>query len=174
VTEAYIGSIVLFAGNFAPRGWAFCQGQLLPIAQNAALFSILGTTYGGDGRTTFALPDLRGRGPIGTGQGPGLTNVTLGQQVGSEQVTLTVNQMPAHSHLVACNSSAGGNADPAGNVPGNAGGLSAPKVYANAATANMAPTMISAAGGNQPVSVQQPSLGLNYIICLEGLFPSRN
>ena len=174
MTEAFIGSIVMFAGNFAPRGWAFCQGQLLSIAQNSALFSILGTTYGGNGQTTFALPDLRGRTPIGQGQGPGLTNVTLGEQAGSESVTLTPNQMPMHTHAVGCNSDSAGNPDPTNNVPGNLGRLSTVKPFAATASATMAPTMIAAAGGSQPFSIQQPYLGLNYIICLEGIFPSRN
>lgn len=172
--EAYIGSIVLFAGNFAPRGWAFCQGQLLPIAQNTALFSILGTTYGGNGQTNFALPDLRGRAPIGTGQGPGLTNVQLGESIGSETVTLTVNQMPAHNHAMACDATSAGSADPTNNYPGNPGTLSGAQLYGSTANALMAPAAISPAGGSQPVSIQQPSLGMNYIICLEGLFPSRN
>src|SRR5437879_11862971 len=95
-----LGSIIMFAGNFAPRGWALCNGQILPIAQNTALFSILGTTYGGNGQTTFALPDLRGRVPVGSGQGPGLSNYDLGQQGGSESETLTVNQMPEHTHAI--------------------------------------------------------------------------
>jgi microcystin-dependent protein len=174
VTEAYIGSIVLFAGNFAPRGWAFCQGQLLPIAQNAALFSILGTTYGGNGQTTFALPDLRGRAPVGAGQGPGLTNVQLGQTGGSESVVLNANQMPAHNHLLACDSTSAPGADPANSFPGNPGALSGAQLYGTTANATMAPAAITAAGGNQPFSIQQPFVGLNYIICVEGLFPSRN
>ncbi|MGH9628803.1 MAG: phage tail protein [Bryobacteraceae bacterium] len=174
MTEAFIGSIVLFAGNFAPRGWAFCQGQLLPIAQNAALFSILGTTYGGNGQTTFALPDLRGRAPIGAGQGPGLTPVTLGEAAGSETVALTAGQMPAHTHAVACDSASAGNADPANSYPGNPGTLSGAQLYGTAANATMAPNMITPAGGSQPFSIRQPYLGLNYIICLEGIFPSRN
>jgi len=174
MTEAFIGSMVLFAGNFAPRGWAFCQGQLLSIAQNSALFSILGTTYGGNGQTTFALPDLRGRAPIGTGQGPGLTNVQLGEQAGSESVTLTSNQMPMHSHAVACDTTATGSANPAGAYPGNPGSLSGTELYGPTANGTMASNMVSPAGGSQPVSIQQPSLGLNYIICLEGIFPSRN
>jgi microcystin-dependent protein len=98
--DQYIGQLMLFAGNFAPRGWAFCHGQLLSIAQNSALFSLLGTTYGGDGRTTFGLPDLRGRAPIGMGQGPGLSNITQGEMAGAAAVTLTTAQMPAHSHPV--------------------------------------------------------------------------
>jgi microcystin-dependent protein len=174
MTEAYIGSIVLFAGNFAPRGWAFCQGQLLSISTNTALFSILGTTYGGNGQTTFALPDLRGRVPVGQGQGPGLTPVTLGEQVGSEKVTLTQSQMPAHTHVVACDKTAAGNWDPTNAYPGNPGELSGANLYGPTANGTMAPNMISPAGGSQPVSIQQPSLGLNYIICTEGIFPSRN
>lgn len=174
MTEAFIGSIVLFAGNFAPRGWAFCQGQILAISTNTALFSILGTTYGGNGQTTFALPDLRGRAPIGAGQGPGLSAVQLGQQAGSESVTLTPSQMPMHTHLVACDTSAAGSADPAGAYPGNPGTLSGADLYGPTANGSMSPTMISAAGGSQPFSIRQPYLGLNYIICLEGIFPSRN
>src|ERR687884_310806 len=101
MSEPFIGLVTIFAGNFAPRGWALCQGQLLPIAQNTALFSILGTTYGGNGQTTFALPDLRGRAPIGTGQGPGLPSYTLGEAAGSPSITLLSTQMPMHNHLVA-------------------------------------------------------------------------
>jgi microcystin-dependent protein len=174
MNEAYIGSIVLFAGNFAPRGWAFCQGQLLSIAQNTALFSILGTTYGGNGQTTFGLPDLRGRAPIGAGQGPGLTNVQLGESAGSETVTLTISQMPAHNHTMACDSTSAGSADPTNNYPGNPGALSGAQLYGTTPSATMAPAAIMPAGGSQPVSIQPPSLGMNYIICLEGLFPSRN
>lgn len=172
--EAFLGSIVLFAGNFAPRGWALCQGQLLSIAQNTPLFALLGTTYGGDGKTTFALPDLRGRAPIGQGQGPGLSSVDLGEQLGSESITLTTSQMPAHSHLVACDGSNSGQLSPVGNLPGTPGVTSELQLYGSTPTGYMNPMMISAAGGSQPVSVQQPSLGVNYIICLEGLFPSRN
>ena len=174
MNEAFIGSIVLFAGNFAPRGWAFCQGQLLSIAQNTALFSILGTTYGGNGQTTFALPDLRGRAPIGAGQGPNLSNIQLGESAGSEMVTLNVNQMPAHNHLMACDATSAGGADPSNSYPGNPGTLSGAQLYGATATATMAPAAITPAGGSQPFSIQQPFLGLNYIICLEGLFPSRN
>jgi microcystin-dependent protein len=174
MNEAFIGSMVLFAGNFAPRGWAFCQGQLLAISQNAALFSILGTTYGGDGQTTFALPDLRGRAPIGTGQGPGLNNISLGETLGSPTVVLTVNQMPMHTHAVACDSTAADNPDPTNHFPGNPGSLSGTNLYGPTSSGSMAPSMIVPSGGSQPFSVQQPSLGLNYIICLEGIFPSRN
>src|SRR5690348_13380835 len=120
----YIGEIRMFGGNFAPAGWAFCNGQLLPIAQNDALYTLLGTTYGGDGVNTFALPDLRGRAPVHFGQGSGLSNYVQGQQYGAEQVTLNVNQIPAHNHLVNCNSAGSNQAGvatkttPAGNFPG--------------------------------------------------------
>src|SRR6185295_12464655 len=117
MSEPFIGMIVMFAGNFAPRNWAFCNGQLLSIAQNTALFSILGTTYGGDGRTTFALPDLRGRVPIHPGQGPGTSNYSLGQQGGVENVTVTQNQLPAHSHGVNAVAQGGNQASPVGNLP---------------------------------------------------------
>src|SRR5262245_42833413 len=116
--DSFIGSIILFAGNFAPRGWAFCQGQILSIAQNTALFSILGTTYGGNGQTTFALPDLRGRVPIGTGQGPGLSNIDLGEQSGSENVTLLASNMPPHTHdYIPAASQTGSSDSPVGLVP---------------------------------------------------------
>src|SRR4051794_10683767 len=104
MSEPFIGEVIMFAGNFAPRGWALCQGQLLSIAQNTALFSILGTTYGGNGQTTFALPDLRGRVPLGQGQGPGLSSYVLGEVAGNENVTLISTQMPQHNHLLNCNS----------------------------------------------------------------------
>ncbi|NOT56941.1 MAG: phage tail protein, partial [Deltaproteobacteria bacterium] len=120
MSDPFIGEIIMFGGNFAPRGWAFCNGQLLSIAQNTALFSILGTTYGGDGRTTFALPDLRGRVPVhaGNSQGPGLPPVQLGEMAGSPSVTLTVSQMPMHNHLVVASQTAT-TTDPNGGVPGN-------------------------------------------------------
>jgi microcystin-dependent protein len=174
MTEAYIGSIVMFAGNYAPEGWAFCQGQILPINQYQALFSILGTTYGGNGSTNFALPDLRGRAPIGMGQGPGLTPVNLGQPVGSETATLNASQMPSHGHTVACDAaSASSGADPTNHYPGNPGSLSEAQLYGGTATATMAQGMIQPAGGGQPFSIRQPSMGMNYIICLQGLYPPR-
>jgi microcystin-dependent protein len=167
VSEPFIGSVILFAGNFAPRGWAFCDGQLLSISQNTALFSILGTTYGGNGQTTFALPDLRGRSPIGPRQGPGLANHDLGEEGGVENVTLSINQMPAHSHLPGASLGEQDTNSPANAIAAKGG------VYgAGSASANMAP--VSAAGGNQPHENRPPYLGLNYIIALEGIYPSRN
>jgi len=181
--EGYIAEIRMFGGNFNPRFWAFCQGQLLSIAQNTALFSLLGTTYGGNGQTTFALPDLRGRSPFGTGQGAGLPNITLGEISGSNAVTLTANNLPAHNHTVATtNLTVGAKAERAGttdspvaNYHSILGGSSA---YSTTSDVNMAPvngsSVLGSTGGNQPVSVRSPYLGINFIICLQGIFPSRN
>ena len=187
MSEPFIGEIVMFAGNFAPRGWAFCQGQLLSIAQNTALFSILGTTYGGNGQTTFALPDLRGRTPIGQGQGPGLSSVTLGEVSGVENITLLTTQMPIHTHPVAigtlalaAKNGAANSQTPVGAIPAiEAAGVTATYSTAAADAAMAAgaitgaPT-ISPAGGGQPVSIRNPYLVLNFIIAIEGIFPSRN
>ena len=168
--EGYLAEIRMFAGNFAPRGWAFCQGQLLSIAQNTALFSLLGTTYGGNGQTTFALPDLRGRVPVGTGQGPGLPTMTLGEVGGEPTHTLIQQEMPAHGHQVAATSDDATKKNPIGSVPAATGG----SAYANAGNGNMLANMISPAGGSQPHNNMQPYLGMNYIICMFGIFPSRN
>jgi microcystin-dependent protein len=167
VSEPFIGSIVLFAGNFAPRGWAFCNGQILSIAQNTALFSILGTTYGGNGQTTFALPDLRGRVPVSQGQGPGLSNYSLGETAGVESVTLLQQQMPTHTHTQPASNGQQTTNRPNGAVPAQGG------VYASAGDGSaLDPT--SPAGGSQPHENRPPYLALNYIIALEGIFPSRN
>lgn len=172
-SEAYMASIVLFAGNFAPRGWALCQGQLMSIAQNSALFSLLGTTYGGDGVTTFGLPDLRGRVATGTGQGPGTTNVALGAMAGSPTVTLLSTQMPAHTHPVMA-SQASDTTNPTGSVPGNDARGTPLNIYNTTSDGSvMNAQMIGMAGGSQPVNIEQPYLGLNYIICTEGVYPSR-
>jgi len=171
--ETFLGEIRMFAGNFAPKGWAFCQGQLLLIAQNQALFALLGTTYGGDGRTTFALPDLRGRAPIGFGQGPGLSYKDLGQQFGTETVTLTTAQMPAHSHTVNAVTSEGNQNLPTNSLPANTKTLD--KEYSDAASnTTMKSGMIGITGSSQPVNISQPSLGVNFIIALQGIYPSRN
>jgi microcystin-dependent protein len=164
--------ISIFGFNFAPRGWAFCQGQILSIAQNTALFSLLGTTYGGNGQTTFALPDLRGRVPNSFGQGTGLQNYDLGEMSGAESVTLNVNQIPAHTHTFAP-LSANATADagkPNSNVPASVAS------YTAAANANgaMAAGNTGPAGGSQPASILQPFLTLNFCIALQGIFPSRN
>jgi microcystin-dependent protein len=184
MSEPFIGQIILFAGNFAPRGYALCQGQLLSIAQNTALFSILGTTYGGNGQTTFGLPDLRGRAPISQGQGPGLSSYDLGQVGGQETDTLTTNQMPAHTHTISATaavnaSGRGGSDDVADAVPATVSGgnpyASAPdgSTKMNAGMVTVAATA-GPTGGSQPFSVLSPYLALNYCIALEGIFPSRN
>jgi len=175
--EAFLGSIIIFAGNFAPRGWQLCAGQLLPISQYSALFSLLGTSYGGNGQTTFALPDLRGRAPIGQGQGPGLSPYSLGQVGGVENVTLNATQMPAHNHLVNASNTAADQGAPGGNylaeivdaVTGNA-----TPIYAATANAQMNAACITMAGGSQPHQNLSPFLCLNYIICMEGIYPSRS
>ncbi len=169
----FLGMIAMFGFNFAPRGWAFCNGQILPIAQNTALFSLLGTTYGGNGQTTFALPDLRGRVPIGQFQGPGLSDYTLGQVAGSETVTLLSTQIPAHTHTLNGITQAGTSAVPTGNLPANTGALD--KEYGIPGTLTpMNAQAIGSTGGNQPHSNMQPYLAINYCIALQGIFPSRN
>lgn len=175
MSEPYLGMIIIVPYNFAPRGWAFCQGQILPIAQNTALFSLLGTTFGGNGQTTFALPDLRGRYPIGSGQGPGLSSYVLGEVTGTETTTLSVNNMPAHNHQVSCIDDDGTLQLVKGNMltnsPSNTMKIFGPPASANAL---MAPTIITNTGGSQPFEQMPPCLGLNYCIALEGIFPSRN
>jgi len=176
MSEPFIGEIKMFAGNFAPRGYAFCNGQLLSIAQNTALFSLLGTTYGGNGQTTFALPDLRGRVPLHAGQGPGLSSYALGQQSGVESVSLLQTQIPAHTHSVNA-SSAGPSpalASPTGNVLA-AAARGAPPIFSPAApNTTMRADMIAPTGGSQPHTNIQPILAINFIIALQGIFPSRN
>ena len=175
--DPYIGEIQFFGGNFAPRGWAFCDGQLLPIAQYQALFSILGTTYGGDGRTTFALPDMRGRLPIHKGNGPGLTPRNLGEIGGSETNTLAVNQMPAHSHTLNANSGSARTSAPTNNTLARTrsdlrsyDSVSASKP----ADAQLASSSVGNTGSSAPINNMQPSLAINCIIALEGVFPPRN
>jgi microcystin-dependent protein len=179
MNEPYIGGIVLFAGNFAPRGWALCNGQLLSISQNTALFSILGTTYGGDGVQTFALPNLQGRVAIHPGNGAGLSPYVLGQTAGNESVTLLTTQIPSHNHLVNGTGAAParGGANPIGNYPAavTVASGAVPDIYASTApTGTMNGNMITLTGGNQPHSNIQPYQCVNYIIALQGIFPSRN
>jgi len=180
--EGYIGQILMFAGNFAPRDWALCDGQLISISQNQSLFAIVGTTYGGDGRTTFALPDLRGRAPTHAGNGPGLSEMRLGQHGGSETNTLKENQMPSHTHNVTasakCVNSGGNTTTPVeNNWASDAAGSSA--TYSNAeANAEMNAETITVQeqnkGESKPINNLQPYLTVNYIICTDGLFPSRS
>lgn len=170
--EPFIGEIRCFGFAFPPRGWALCAGQLLPINQNQALFAILGTTYGGDGRTNFALPDLRGRVPLHQGSGPGLTPRPLGQQGGTEAVTLTAAAMPAHTHPARCNGGAGNQYGPTGHywAQDAAGG----SVYAPAGDTAMAADAAALAGGGAPHNNLQPYLAMNFCIALQGIFPSRS
>ena len=182
--EPYLGNIAVFAGNFAPRAWMFCQGQLLAIAQYDALFALIGNTYGGDGQNTFALPDLRSRTAVAAGQGSGLSNYALGQMGGSENVTLLSNQMPMHTHQLlsfavkqaASSVTSSGINSPQNAYPASGTGST---VYANAGDGTTMATYSSMgttpiAGGSNPVPTIQPYLAMNYIISVEGIFPSRN
>jgi microcystin-dependent protein len=174
MSEPFIGEIIMFAGNFAPTGWEMCNGQLLQISQNAALFSILGATFGGDGRNTFALPDLRGRVPVHQGQAPNLSLYQLGQFGGQESASLTSAQLPVHTHLLAADGNGGGKNTPIGNFLGAVGASAAVKTYsAGPASGNMAATAIATAGGSSPVSSLQPYLAVNFIIAISGMFPTR-
>lgn len=173
-SEPFVAEIFMGGMNFAPRGYATCQGQLLPIAQNTALFSLLGTTFGGNGQTTFALPDLRGRVPMGWGQGPGLSPRDLGETGGEENTTLLVTQIPAHNHLLNASSEAGDSSVPTGKVLANTGALDKEYRTLGASTVQLNASSISATGGNQPHNNLQPFLVLNFYIAVEGIFPSRN
>lgn len=171
----YVGEIRMFAGSFSPAGWKLCDGSLLPISQNEVLYTLLGTTYGGDGVTTFAIPDLRGRVPVHAGNGAGLSPVVLGQKAGTEQVTMTVNQMPAHSHPLMAQSAEGNANLPTNNAFANTGS-SDPDFAPGTVTPDvqMGVQSIGQTGGNQPFSINQPSLAINYIIALFGIYPARN
>lgn len=181
--DPFIAEIVMFGGNFAPRGWAKCEGQLLPIASYTALFSIIGTMYGGDGRTTFALPDLRGRVPVSPGQGPGLSFYRQGPGGGHENVTLTVPNMPSHNHI------ASGTMKATFSPPGGGGNSPSPSganlsgdgstIYSNQApnvtmAANNVDVTVANNGANVPFSVIQPWCSVQFIIAMVGIFPSRS
>ena len=172
MSEPFIGEIRMFGFNFAPQGWAQCNGQLLPIDQNPALFDLLGTTYGGDGRITFALPDLRSRVPVGQGQGPGLSSYAEGQAGGAESVTLAATQMPGHTHPVKASRSPAGSGQPEGRALAR----SASHIYtAEPDTSTvMNADMLGDAGGSQPHDNIQPYLAVNFCIALNGIFPSRD
>jgi microcystin-dependent protein len=180
MSTPFIGEIRMFGGGFAPRDWAFCNGQLLSIAQNAALFALIGTTFGGDGVTTFALPNLQSRLPIGEGQGPGLSNRVIGQASGSENVTLTQATMPGHSHLLNATTAAATTPDVGPQVlPGT---VTAPATMytVNDGTSPpptpqvLGPGSVTPSGGNQAHSNLMPSLCVSFIISMQGIFPSRN
>jgi len=170
--EVFLGSLLLVPYNFAPAGWALCNGQLLQISQNQALLSLLGTTYGGDGVTTFALPDLRGRVPISSGQGPGLQNYTLAQTGGAESATLGVNQLPPHNHSVNTVSGNGASAHPANEYLASS---TSGHIYASTRPdSKLNASAVSETGSGQPVDIRSPYLTLNWIIALAGIFPSQN
>ena len=176
--EDYIGEVRMFAGNFAPRNWAFCEGQTLSIADNQALFAIIGTIYGGDGRTTFRLPDLRGRIPLGPGTGPGLSTRRQGEAGGTENNTIETSQMAPHNHPASivvkpqASTAAASEDTPTNNF------LAGTENYTEAANTTMGDAEVTAqigdTGGGQPMNNMQPFLGMHFIICINGLFPSRN
>jgi microcystin-dependent protein len=170
MAQPFIGEIILFGGNFAPSGYALCNGQLMPVSQNTALFSLLGTTYGGDGVMTFGLPDLRGRIPMHQGQGAGLSNRAMGEIAGVETVTLTTAQMPPHNHGLNAQSGNGDQASPQGNY----WAASTLRQYAAPSNSAMNPACIGNAGGSQPHSNIMPFLAVNFAIAVAGIYPSRN
>ncbi|MFD2603435.1 phage tail protein [Flavobacterium suzhouense] len=182
--EEFIGIVKLFAGNFAPRGWALCNGQLLSISQNTALFSILGTTYGGDGQSTFALPNLQGNTAIGAGTSRLGTTYVPGQVAGTPTVTLNTSQIPSHNHtgqIFVSNTNSNTGTPTAGTVLGIPGTTQGRDFVASLGYTTATPNVniansvtVGPTGGNQPFSIMQPYLAMNYIICLEGIFPSRN
>jgi microcystin-dependent protein len=167
----FLGEIKMFGGTFAPQGYMFCNGQLLPISQYDAVFALVGTTYGGDGQVTFGVPDLRGRAPVHQGTGPGLSTYQIGQTFGVENVTLNATQMPQHSHVVAA-SSATGSVGPAGAFWAQATGTQPYSSAANNAAMNTA--SVASSGGNQPHNNMMPFLAISFIFAVEGIFPSRN
>jgi microcystin-dependent protein len=176
--EPALAVITMFAGNFAPQGWAKCEGQLLLINQNQALFSLLGTTYGGNGTTNFALPDFRNRSPLGAGQGPGLSNRTLGERFGAETVTLTSNNLPTHNHtasIAVASTSSAGTSDEVDAAIFATGGANhfAPAAQASGSMGDVSAT-ISPAGGSNPINIRQPYIAVTFIIALQGIFPSQN
>ncbi|MGH8533610.1 MAG: phage tail protein [Gammaproteobacteria bacterium] len=164
MAQPYVGEIRMFAGNFAPAGWMFCEGQLLPISENETLFNLIGTTYGGDGQSTFALPDLRGRIPIHQGNGS-----ILAETGGAEQITLTVNQIPVHSHPLLASTGPASSNTPVGNVPAETTVINL--YIEDAPNSNLSPSAISLTGGSQPHTNFQPYLCINFIISLFGIFP---
>ena len=174
MSDPFIGEIRLFGFNFAPTGWAQCNGQLLAISQNTALFSILGTTYGGDWRTTFALPNLQGQAALGAGQGPGLSYRTLGESGGESSVTLINSEMPAHTHAAAASTNVGDQSTPANNLWATGAGSRGQNFYASGADTAMSSQAIGQAGGSQPHNNLPPYLALNFCTCRYGVYPPRS
>ena len=175
MSEPFVGEIRMFAGNFAPRGWAFCDGQLLAVSQNDALFSLLGTIYGGDGRTTFGLPDLRGRIPIHAGHGPGLSERRLGAKAGAEKVTLTVNQLPSHRHDMRGSSQPATERDPQGHVFAETSAGGADLYQASISNrGTLASNTLGNTGGSRSHTNLMPFLCVHFIIALVGIYPSRH
>ena len=170
MADPFVAEIRIFPFNFAPKGWAWCDGQLLPLSQNTALFSLLGTTYGGNGKSNFALPDLQGRAPMHPGQGPGLSLHDLGETGGSETVTLLESEIPSHSHQVRAIGAFGDQPSPANNTWGR----TSANVYVNATTGQMSPEALAPAGGDQPHNNMQPYLTFYFCIALQGVFPPRS
>jgi microcystin-dependent protein len=175
MSEQYLGEIRMFGFQFAPEGWAMCNGQTLAISQNTALFSLLGTTYGGNGTTTFQLPNLQSRVPIHQGQGTGLSPYVMGQIQGAENVALSIQQIPSHNHSLNCNTGGGNAASPQSNFPAvESTGTSLDYNTAATSGATMNPTALSLVGGGQPHTNIQPYLCVNFCIAMQGIFPSRN
>jgi microcystin-dependent protein len=173
MAQPYVGEIRMFAGNFAPAGWMFCEGQLLPISENEVLFQLIGTTYGGDGQETFALPDLRGRLPVHQGQGPGLSSYFLAETGGAEEVTLPVTRIPAHSHPMLATNDTATQTNPGGQVLARFAQANIdPYLEQTPPNVNLAVTSITATGGSQPHTNLQPYLCVDFIISLFGIFPS--
>jgi microcystin-dependent protein len=170
----FLGQVMQFAGSFAPQQWYSCEGQILPISQYTALFSLLGTNYGGNGTSTFALPDLRGRTIVGQGQGPGLSPYSVGQQGGAEHVSLITQNMPMHTHTITVQANSDGSSSP--DPTNRYAAVAAGNVYNTTSTANMAmqPMALLPMGNNSPVGVLSPYLTVYHVICFNGLFPSRN
>jgi microcystin-dependent protein len=171
--DPFVAEIRIFAGNFAPLGWALCNGQIMPIAQNTALFSLLGTTYGGNGTSTFALPNLQGSAPNGEGQGPGLSYRFLGESGGAPTVTLMGTQIPAHTHTPNAVTGGGNATSPAAAAWASQAGHTPPPAYASTANVPMNPGAVGPTGGGQPHNNMAPYLALNFIIALQGVYPPR-
>jgi microcystin-dependent protein len=174
MTDPFVAEIRIFAGNFAPVGWAFCNGQLMPISQNTALFSLLGTNYGGDGKTTFALPNLQGAAPMNQGDGPGLTPRVVGESGGSDMVTLLEAEIPNHTHSMMATPSPASARAPASNTLARSRNGNAYQTQTTQNITTMSPQALGLAGGSQPHNNMQPYLTLNFIIAMQGIYPPRS